>query len=215
MGFNNDDYIDVAARIADFKETHPDGRLRPANPDKPYTVETIDGKTFIVYAAACHRDADDVLPGIGVAWEPFPGTTNFTRNSELQNAETSAWGRAIVAALQGDTKKSVASAQEVRNRSAERDETQTHRALVSATLESPQRATRTRREQAPDDEFSTAKPFDPSDWTKRLLSTSDKVGLAALGAELARARSAGMADEDTYAECHAAGVARQVAVGVA
>ncbi len=34
-------------------------------------------------------------PGIGTAWEIVPGTTNFTRGSELQNLETSAWGRAI------------------------------------------------------------------------------------------------------------------------
>src|SRR5205823_6134471 len=35
--------------------------------------------------------------GKGIAWEPFPGPTPFTKDSELMNAETSAWGRAIVA----------------------------------------------------------------------------------------------------------------------
>ncbi|SDT83845.1 hypothetical protein [Gordonia westfalica] len=34
----------------------------------------------------------------------------------MQNAETAAWGRAIVAALAADTKKGVASSEEVRNR---------------------------------------------------------------------------------------------------
>lgn len=61
------------------------------------------------------------MPGIGVAWEPFPGRTPYTKDSELMNAETGAWGRAIMAALAADAKKGIASAQEVRNRSADRD----------------------------------------------------------------------------------------------
>jgi hypothetical protein len=28
-------------------------------------------------------------PGIGMAWEPFPGRTPYTKASELMNAETS------------------------------------------------------------------------------------------------------------------------------
>ena len=116
------DYIDVAQRIADFRDKHPEGSLQPANLDKPYEVLTIGEQTFIVYAAAAYRTPDDPRPGIGLAYEQFPGRSNFTRGSELQNAETSAWGRAIVAALAGDTKKSIASAEEVRNRQAEREQ---------------------------------------------------------------------------------------------
>lgn len=111
-------YNDVAACIADLKALHPNARLRPVNELKPYTIETIGDKTFIVYTAACYRDADDELPGIGVAWEPFPGTTPYTKNSEVMNAETSAWGRAIIAALASESK-TITSAEEVRNRSAE------------------------------------------------------------------------------------------------
>lgn len=110
------DYIDVAERIRTFSEKHPDGCLRPADPGEPYRIETVAGATFIVVVAAAHRTPDDPTPGIGMAWEPFPGPTNFTRDSELQNAETSAWGRAIVAVLAADTKRGVASANEVRNR---------------------------------------------------------------------------------------------------
>lgn len=111
-------YKQVPERIADFKAKFPDGRLRPADPLVPYRVETIGEKTFIVYVAAAYRTEDDKAPGIGTAWEPFPGRTPYTRDSELQNAETSAWGRAIVAALASESK-SVASAEEVRNRRAE------------------------------------------------------------------------------------------------
>ncbi|HEU4540394.1 MAG TPA: hypothetical protein VFR23_04645 [Jiangellaceae bacterium] len=119
--FQLGDYNDVPSRIAEAREKWPDGRLRPVNPEQAYRVETIGNATFIVYTAAFYRTADDPLPGIGVAWEPFPGKTNYTRDSELQNAETSAWGRAIVAALQADAKKGIASAEEVRNRHADRE----------------------------------------------------------------------------------------------
>lgn len=125
MGFDGkslDDYIDVPTRIAEFREKHPDGSLQPANPAKVFEVVEVGGATFIVYTAAAYRSPDDVRPGIGTAWEPVPGRTPYTRNSELMNAETSAWGRAIIAVLAADAKKGIASQQEVRNRRAERDE---------------------------------------------------------------------------------------------
>lgn len=116
------DYVDVAARLVEFRAKHPDGSLQPADPAVPYRVETIAGDTFIVVVAAAYRSPDDPRPGIGMAYEPYPGKTNFTRGSELQNAETSAWGRALVAALAADTKRGVASADEVRNRQADRQD---------------------------------------------------------------------------------------------
>jgi hypothetical protein len=112
-------YNDVSSRMREFFEKHPDGRLRPAS---PWRVETIGDKAFIVYEAAAYREAGDPNPGIGTAWEPFPGRTPYTRDSELMNAETSAWGRAILAVGAADTRKGVASAEEVRNRQADRDE---------------------------------------------------------------------------------------------
>jgi len=51
-----------------------------------------------------------------LASEPVPGKTNFTRDSELMNAETSAWGRALIAVGAADAKRGIASANEVRNR---------------------------------------------------------------------------------------------------
>jgi hypothetical protein len=115
-------YNDVASRIADFREKHPDGSLQPLDPTQPYRIETIGGQTFIVYVAACYRTPDDIRPGIGTAQESYPGRTPYTKGSEVQNAETSAWGRAIVAALAADTRKGIASSEDVRNRQAEQED---------------------------------------------------------------------------------------------
>jgi len=116
MSFNLDGYVDVAARIGLFREKHPEGSLQPWNPDRPYTIEAVDGKTYIVCVEAAYRTPDDPRPGVGVAWEPFPGATQFTKQSELMNAQTGAWGRAIVAVLAADTTRGIATQQEVRNR---------------------------------------------------------------------------------------------------
>ena len=114
MAYNLDDYVDVGERIHSFYERFPEGRLQSYR--DPYVLD-IGGKAFVVYAAAAYRDPDDTHPGIGWAWEPVPGSTPYTRDSELMNAETSAWGRAIVS-LGFETKKGrgLASRQEVRNR---------------------------------------------------------------------------------------------------
>ena len=114
-GPNLDDYVDVAERILQFKEKHPDGSLQTVG----WSVEDVAGKTFVVYQAAAYRDPSDVRPGHGVAWEPFPGPTAFTRDSELMNAETAAWGRAIVAVGIAANRK-IASRQEIRARTEER-----------------------------------------------------------------------------------------------
>jgi len=115
------DYNDVATRIAEFRTKWPEGCLRPADLDTPYAIEHIGEQAYIVVVAAAYRTPEDPTPGVGMAYEPVPGRTPYTKFSELQNAETAAWGRAIVAALAADTRKGVASHEEVRNRTAERD----------------------------------------------------------------------------------------------
>lgn len=138
------DYNTVPERISEFKEKHPDGSLRPLDESRPFWVETIGERTFICYAAAAWRSPDDTAPGVGMAWEPFPGRTPYTRDSELQNAETSAWGRAIVATLAADAKKSIASRDEIENRRREDDlidrQTVDHLRDRMNALPGPQRA---------------------------------------------------------------------------
>lgn len=107
------DYVDVAERIREFREKHPEGSLQRVDWG---VTEHPGGAVFVYYTAAAYRTPDDERPGIGTAWEPFPGRTPYTKDSELMNAETSAWGRAIIAAGAADAKR-VASANEVANRS--------------------------------------------------------------------------------------------------
>jgi hypothetical protein len=111
MSFNMDDYIDVPARIALFAEKYPLGTLQGTG----HFVRDVDEKIVgYLYTAQAYRTPDDPRPGVGTAYEPIPGKTPYTRDSEVMNAETSAWGRAIVAC--GFETKKIASAEEVRAR---------------------------------------------------------------------------------------------------
>jgi hypothetical protein len=111
-----DDYVDVATRIADFRKKHPEGSRRG-----DWMLVHIDDQHYICYNARAYRTPDDPAPGGGSAWELVPGRTPYTRGSELQNAETSAWGRAIIACGASDSKRGVASREDVQWRQAERD----------------------------------------------------------------------------------------------
>jgi hypothetical protein len=105
------DYIDVAARLMDMREKFPDLTMQQVKME----FVQIAGKDWVVYTAAAYRTPDDQRPGIGTAWEPIPGPTPYTKDSEVQNAETAAWGRALVA-IGASTKNGIASAEEVTNR---------------------------------------------------------------------------------------------------
>lgn len=129
------DYIDVAERIRLFRDKHPEGSLQPANLDKPFDMVTLGDKTFVVYISAAYRTPDDIRPGIGAAWEPFPGRTPYTKDSELMVAETSSWGRAIMAVLAADSKR-VASLDEVRARKTQAEHPSTIPARASQSVPS-------------------------------------------------------------------------------
>lgn len=106
------DYVDVAERIAAFHESWPEGSLQTLH----WEITEAGDRLFVVYRAAAYRHPEDTRPGHGTAWEPFPGTSNYTRDSELMNAETAAWGRAIVA-IGITASRKLASRQEVQARS--------------------------------------------------------------------------------------------------
>jgi hypothetical protein len=109
-----EDYIPVADRIAAFYAKHPEGSLQSE------MVELSD--TRVVMRAYAYRTPDDPRPGIGYSSLTIPGATPFTRGSEVENCETSAWGRAI-AALGFEVKRGIATAEDVRNKAASPSQT--------------------------------------------------------------------------------------------
>lgn len=114
------DYIEVPERIRDFIEKYPDGSLQ-CEAVEYRDLPTPDGKMklHVIYHALAYRTADDPRPGHGMASEPLPGLTPYTKGSELMNAETSAWGRALAAigfVSKRDGSAGVATANEVRAR---------------------------------------------------------------------------------------------------
>ena len=115
--FDLKDYVDVKERIRLFLERYPDGRL--VTTEVGVTAEP-DGKPRVWVEAAAYRTVDDPLPGRGWSWLELPGATPYTKGSELENAETSAWGRAIGALGIGITT-SIASADEVRSKTVTAD----------------------------------------------------------------------------------------------
>lgn len=164
-----DDYIDVPTRIAEFRARYPDGYLAPLNPADPFRLVTIEhwtepGKAiervFVVVVAGAYREPGDPHPGVGMAWEPFPGRTPYTRDSELMNAETSAWGRAIIAVGAADARRGIASAEEVRNRQAERDDTATRGSTWTPPADPSARRKADRHHAARE-----ALPAEDTDWT--------------------------------------------------
>jgi hypothetical protein len=104
------DYVTVAERIGAFHEKYPEGSIQSE-------VLTLNDHEVLVKAAA-YRTADDPRPGIGHSWLGIPGSTPYTRGSEVENAETSAWGRAL-AALGFEVKKGIASRDEAQNKEGE------------------------------------------------------------------------------------------------
>jgi len=113
MSFAMDDYVDVAERIRLAKELYPEMSFQTL---EDVLVE-VNGAYFVRVKVALYRDPADARPAIAIAWEPIPGKTPYTRDSEAMNAETSAMGRCCIAI--GISSKKVASKDEIKARLAD------------------------------------------------------------------------------------------------
>lgn len=91
MSFNLDNYVDVPTRLRLALDKYPDLRIQESQP----TFREVSNKLYIEIRCTVWRDKDDAIPVIAFCWEPFPGTTPYTRDSEQMNASTSALGRAL------------------------------------------------------------------------------------------------------------------------
>lgn len=91
-GFDLGDYVEVKDRIRVLYELYPQARIVT---EPPILTNEPDGKPRVVCRALVYRSPDDPHPSPGTSWLELPGTTPYTRGSEVENAETSAVGRAI------------------------------------------------------------------------------------------------------------------------
>jgi hypothetical protein len=101
------DYVQVNERVIAFYQQYPDGVLQSE-------IVELSEKRVVIKAYA-YRNPGDLLPGVGHSMMMIPGSTSFTRGSEVENTETSAWGRAL-AALGFEVKRGIASQNEVDNK---------------------------------------------------------------------------------------------------
>jgi len=105
-------YVEVAERIAEWYKRHPEGRIVTE------LVEFTDSRVTVKASAFRTSDPSEPPAGVGHSFLAIPGKTPYTKESELENAETSAAGRALVFA--GIPSKNVASSNEVRAKSTQR-----------------------------------------------------------------------------------------------
>jgi hypothetical protein len=82
-------YVDVPTRFAALLEKWPELRIKEHRPE----IVTIGDKIFISVTMQAWRTPDDPQPCQATCFEPFPGKTSFTRDSEQMNASTSCLGR--------------------------------------------------------------------------------------------------------------------------
>lgn len=141
-------YVDVPTRFAAALERWPELRIMENRPE----IISIDDKTFISVTMQAWRTPDDPIPCQATCFEPFPGKTSFTRDSEQMNASTSALGRVLGLMMSFGPK--LASFEEVRNRQP--DDIIPHSTLVRSH-EKPRTATLGAKAEAPTGDGPTPK----------------------------------------------------------
>jgi hypothetical protein len=99
MAFDISNYTTVAEKVAEFYSKYPEGSIQfefmgvmPGDPEKIWGI------------ARAYRTPDDLLPGVGTASEFIKGKSPYTAGSEIQNLETSCWGRACSSLNVGNSK---------------------------------------------------------------------------------------------------------------
>lgn len=108
-----DDYVEVADRIRAWHERHPEGRIES-------DIVSMSDK-LVVTKSRVFRTADpsERPAGEGYSTLGIPGKTPYTKDSELENCETSSVGRALVMA--GVPAKRIASTNEIRSKRGDND----------------------------------------------------------------------------------------------
>jgi len=177
-----EDYIDVAERLRAWYEAYPNARIETiivSHTDSRVTVRALAfrGDTAEEQDTKQRPYGFEERPaGVGHSSMAIPGSTPYTRGSELENTETSAVGRALVMA--GLPSKKVASGDEIR-------------AKGGATIK-PSPAMQEREKQKSDDEAilrAAQSSFgdDPAllDWRDAINGAGTATELAAVAQQIA------------------------------
>jgi hypothetical protein len=91
MSFDLGNYTTVNDRLLELFSKHPDARIVNSVPK----IVVFDDREWWLVTTTIYRTPDDPIPCVASAAEP-KGTTSFTKDSEMMNAETSSIGRAIL-----------------------------------------------------------------------------------------------------------------------
>ena len=119
MAFDLSEYVDVKTRLNQALALYPQLRIVEHRPE----ITQVGDQLFIECSVTVSRDPDDPIPVTAYIFEPYPGKTTFTKNSEQANGATSVLGRALGYMGMG-IDKSIASSNEVlgRQQAAEDDD---------------------------------------------------------------------------------------------
>ena len=118
MAFDLSEYVDVKTRLKQALALYPQLRIVEHRPE----ITQVGDQLFIECSVTVSRDPDDPIPVTAYIFEPYPGKTTFTRNSEQANGATSVLGRAL-GYLGFGIDKSIASSNEVLGRQQASEET--------------------------------------------------------------------------------------------
>lgn len=178
-----EDYIDVAERLRAWYEAYPNARIETSivsHTDSRVTVKALafrgDTSDPDVSGRPRPYGFEERPAGVGHSAMAIPGSTPYTRGSELENCETSAVGRALVMA--GLPSKKVASSDEIRAK--------------GGTTIKPSPAMQERDKSKADDEAilraaQDAFGDDPAliDWRNAINGSANGVELAAVAQQIA------------------------------
>ena len=118
MAFDLSEYVDVKTRLKQALALYPQLRIVEHRPE----ITQVGDQLFIECSVTVSRDPDDPIPVTAYIFEPYPGKTTFTKNSEQANGATSVLGRALGYMGLG-IDKSIASSNEVLGRQQASEDT--------------------------------------------------------------------------------------------
>jgi hypothetical protein len=118
MAFDLSEYVDVKTRLKQALALYPQLRIVEHRPE----ITQVGDQLFIECSVTVSRDPDDPIPVTAYIFEPYPGKTTFTKNSEQANGATSVLGRALGYMGLG-IDKSIASSNEVLGRQQATEDT--------------------------------------------------------------------------------------------